>query len=88
MRQVRLFVCALVVAAGVVAGASTALASPAATPPATPGTASCSGLIVALTNHDSGSYGASQNPNSSAGPGYFLRSLSHDAILDVRAEAC
>jgi hypothetical protein len=30
------------------------------------------GQNIALFNHNSGVFGASGNPNSSAGPGYFL----------------
>ena len=52
-------------------GVGASSASAAAPPPfASPG---CGGLIVAQTNHISGFFGASGNPNASAGPGYFIK---------------
>jgi hypothetical protein len=87
MSRVRMFVCTLA-ALGVGAWASTASASPAQTPPPTSGSPSCNGLVVTFENQDSGLFGASGNPNSSAGPGYFLRSDSPAAIAAVREEFC
>jgi hypothetical protein len=70
-------------AAGVVGGSSAgALASPAQTPTPTPGAPSCNGLIIAVFNHESGPFGPSGNPNSSAGPGVFLGQDTHQGILD------
>jgi hypothetical protein len=77
------------IAAAVVSGtAGTALASPAASPEPDPGAASCKGLVVAINNHSSGPFGASANPNASAGPGYFLGESTPDAIAGVRAIFC
>lgn len=42
-----------------------------------------SGTTVALFNHNSGIFGASGNPNASAGPGYFLGTNTSDAVLAV-----
>jgi len=82
MRRIRLVLCGLA-AAGVVGGSNAAaLASPAQSPTPTPGTPSCNGLIIASFNQASGPSGASGNPSSSAGPGYFLGTGTHQAILD------
>jgi hypothetical protein len=81
---------AKVVTGGILAVAAFALsASPAnsAAPPAA-GSPGCNGLIVADTNHMSGPYGASGNPNASAGPGYFLKQGTPDAIQRVREAFC
>ena len=45
--------------------------------PESPG---CRGKIVAYINHISGPSGASGNPASSAGPGYFLKEETHEAV--------
>lgn len=42
-----------------------------------------SGTTVALFNHNSGIFGASGNPNSSAGPGYFLAPNVSGPVLAV-----
>lgn len=82
MRGIRLVLCGLA-AAGVAGGSNVgALASPAQSPTPTPGTPSCNGLIIAVFNQASGPFGASGNPNSSAGPGFFLGTGTHQAILD------
>ena len=82
MRRIRLVLCGLA-AAGVVGGANAgALASPAQSPTPTPGTPSFNGLIIASFNQGSGPFGASGNPNASAGPGFFLGTDTHQAILD------
>jgi hypothetical protein len=60
----------------------------AASPPPVPGTPSCGGLVVAQTNHNSGPFGPSGNPNASAGPGSFLGPDTHAAIAGVRAAEC
>ena len=59
--------------------ASVPLVSTAASagPPADPG---CPGRIVALFNHNSGLGGASGNPESSAGPGYFFHQGTAAAV--------
>jgi hypothetical protein len=54
--------------------------SPAALGQAAPGSNGCKGNIVADTNHVSGIGGASGNPHSSAGPGYFLASGGPGAV--------
>ncbi|HVB04987.1 MAG TPA: hypothetical protein VNF07_01900 [Acidimicrobiales bacterium] len=84
-RRTRLLICeltaTLLLPAAVVVLPTTANAAPSAN-------ASCSGTIVAATNHDSGPFGASGNPNASAGPGYFLHSGAHEGITTIRAEFC
>jgi hypothetical protein len=88
MHGARMLLCTLAAAVGVGAWTAAALASPAQTPPPTAGSPSCNGLVVAFENQDSGPFGASGNPNSSAGPGYFLGSDSPAAIAGVREEFC
>jgi hypothetical protein len=88
MYGVRILLCGPVAATATVVWTAAALASPAKTPPPTVGSASCSGLVVAFENQDSGPFGASGNPNASAGPGYFLGSDSAGAIASVREEFC
>ena len=41
------------------------------------------GPLVAEFNHNSGVFGASGNPNSSAGPGYFLGKDTAEAVQFV-----
>jgi hypothetical protein len=53
-----------------------------------PGTADCQGHLIAISNHSSGSDGASGNPNASAGPGYFLHSSTHAEIAAYVADYC
>jgi hypothetical protein len=60
----------------------------AASPEPTPGTASCKGLVVADTNHNSGPFGPSGNPRASGGPGVFLHQDTHAAIVEARTEDC
>jgi hypothetical protein len=83
--RVKLLISGLLVA-GAVAG--TAPAALADTPTPTPGSPGCVGHIVATTNHNSGQFGASGNPNASAGPGYFLGPSTPAAIAAVRAAFC
>ena len=68
-------------------GAFAFSSSPAlgAAPPAF-GSPGCNGLIVATFNHNS--FGASGNPNASAGPGYFLRQGTAAAVHGVRQGNC
>lgn len=63
-------------------------ASAANSPVPVPGTASCQGHLFAISNHYSGAYGASGNPNASAGPGYFLHSSTHDESVDYADSYC
>jgi hypothetical protein len=82
----RLVLCGLA-AAGVVGGSSAgALGSPAQSPTPTAGTPSCDGLIIAVFNQASGPSGPSGNPDSSAGPGFFLGSDTHEQILEQARE--
>jgi hypothetical protein len=84
MRRIRVVV-AIIVAAGALALLSSSAL--AAAPPSF-GSPGCPGLIVAEFNHNSGVGGASGNPNSSAGPGYFLRQGTASAVHDVQAVFC
>jgi len=82
MYRVRLLVSGLV--AGVfLGGSAAAFGSPAQSPEPVAGTPSCNGLIIALFNHESGADGPSGNPNSSAGPGPFLGSETHEGIEEL-----
>lgn len=54
----------------------------------TPQDPGCQGQIVATFNHDSGPFGASGNPNASAGPGYFLGPDTSAAVQGVMQEFC
>jgi hypothetical protein len=82
MQRIKLLCCGSIAVGVVVASQAVALASPAHTPTPTPGTPSCNGLIVAAFNHESGPFGPSGNPNASAGPGFFLGSGTHEAIVE------
>lgn len=88
MNRTRMLLCAFIVSTALGGWSATALASPAQTPPPTTGSPSCNGLVVAFENQDSGPFGASGNPNSSAGPGYFLGPDSSAAITEVRGIFC
>ena len=79
MRSITKVGVGLMAAVAMGAGASTALAS---------SQQSCVGRVVAATNHNSGAFGASGNPQASAGPGYFFGPGTPDAIAGVRNEAC
>lgn len=71
------------VVAALVTGVAASVFAPVAlgdSPAPVAGNPSCNGLIVALFNHDSGVFGPSGNPTSSAGPGVFLGPDTHDAI--------
>ena len=70
----------------VLATGAAAIAAPSALAGSPGGNHGCNGQIVAETNHFSGLFGASGNPNASAGPGYFFRSENTaDAIQFVRS---
>jgi len=76
------------VAAAVVAASSgAALASPSSPVPVA-GTPDCGGLLFAISNHSSGAYGPSGNPEASTGPGFFLHSDTHAAAAAYRSEYC
>jgi hypothetical protein len=80
MRRARMLFCPLIVAGVVGAWSAAAGASPAQSPEPVAGEPSCNGLIIAAFNHESGPFGPSGNPNSSAGPGSFLGQETHEAI--------
>jgi hypothetical protein len=64
---------------------SAVLALPAARAQNTPipfGEPGCKGRIVATFNHNSGF--AKRNPNASAGPGYFLKQDTSEALHEVQ----
>jgi len=85
--RVRLIVTSLVTAVGLSVFAPTALGdSPANSPEPVAGSPSCGGLIIALFNHDSGAFGPSGNPTSSAGPGPFFGPGTQDAIETLARE--
>jgi hypothetical protein len=44
----------------------------------------CKGHAISLRNHISGAFGASENPKSSAGPGFFLRQATGEAVQEVK----
>lgn len=74
-----------------VLGASLAAAGAAGaakSPIPVPGTSNCQGHLIAISNHSSGSDGASGNANSSAGPGYFLHSSTHADVSAYVASYC
>lgn len=48
----------------------------------------CEGRIVATFNHNSGAFGASGNPNASAGPGFFLKQDTSEAVQAVMDRFC
>ena len=66
----------VLVAVAIVASAPL-LSSTAGAEPAEP---ACGGQLVATLNHNSGIFGASGNPSSSAGPGYFFGSGTAEAV--------
>jgi hypothetical protein len=61
----------LVTAVAMGAGASASLADTVHVP-YPPNQQACGGLVLAATNNQSGSIGASGNTSASAGPGYFF----------------
>jgi hypothetical protein len=89
MYRGRLIFAAFVAAAASAALAPSALAdSPANSPEPVAGDPSCNGLIIASFNHNSGEFGPSGNPTSSAGPGPFLGPDTHDAIVNLARPNC
>ena len=81
MFRAKLLVCGVLVAGAVATSAPVALAAA----PESPG---CAGRTVALINHNSGPFGASGNPNASAGPGYFLGTSTAAAVHAAQAGGC
>jgi hypothetical protein len=71
-------------------GALSGIAVPAwaETPLPEPGSPGCRGHIVATLNHNSGILGASGNPKSSAGPGFFFHQGTAEAVHAVKEGAC
>lgn len=65
--------CAAVVAALVAAGSGSAAAN---SPVPVPGTSSCSGQLVAISNH------------GGHGPGYYLKTETAGVIAEYRDEYC
>jgi hypothetical protein len=80
MRSLKYLATGLVALAAPAVGPSTAFAD-------APSQA-CPGQIVATINHGSGAFGASGNPQASAGPGFFLGSDTAGAIATVRDGFC
>ena len=79
-----------VVTTGVLAAVGLALGTSAARADAPPPVLSpgCEGLIVAATNHESGVFGPSGNPNASTGPGFFFGPNTAEEIQAVRELVC
>jgi hypothetical protein len=88
MSTMRLIALSAIAAAVIGGSAGAALASPAESPYPESGTPSCNGLVLAMSNHAAGAYGASGNSDASAGPGSFLGASTPDAIALVRAYYC
>lgn len=76
--------CAALAASLIAASSGTAANSPVPVP----GAANCQGHLIAISNHSSGADGASGNANASAGPGYFLGSSTHAAIVEYVNSYC
>jgi hypothetical protein len=83
MRRVKLMTaCGLAVTAlGICALPAAAHELEELPPPEGPG---CNGHVVSIRNHSSGLFGASENPNSSAGPGFFLRRNTGETLKQVK----
>ena len=75
------------VTGSIIAAAAFAIPSTSAVAAPLPNEA-CSGQVVALSNHFSGAFGASENPTASAGPGYFLQQDTSETIQAVREGVC
>jgi hypothetical protein len=86
MRRVK-----LMTACGLAVTALSILAMPAAArepePLPSPESSGCQGHQVSVRNHNSGEFGASENPKSSAGPGFFFHQGTGEAVQGVK-EAC
>jgi hypothetical protein len=81
----------LMTACGAAAAALSILAMPAAArePEELPSPEShgCRGHVVSVRNHNSGEFGASENPKASAGPGFFFHEGTGEAVQGVK-ESC
>jgi len=67
----------------VLAAGALGVTAPAALGDANPNSNGCTGNSVANSNHSQSLNGASGNPNSSAGPGYFLGGDSPGSVSDA-----
>ncbi|MGN6169319.1 MAG: hypothetical protein ACTHQQ_14300 [Solirubrobacteraceae bacterium] len=67
----------------VVSAATLAVSAPPALAAANPSSNGCTGNIIASFNQNSGIYGASGNPNASAGPGHFIGGQSPGSVADA-----
>jgi hypothetical protein len=78
----------LMTACGLGVAALSIFAMPAAArepePLPSPESPGCKGHVVSVRNHNSGEFGASENPNSSAGPGFFLHQETGEAVQGVK----
>jgi len=78
----------LMTACGVTLTALSILALPASArePEELPSSEShgCRGHQVSVRNHNSGEFGASENPKSSAGPGFFFHEGTGEAVQGVK----
>ena len=83
-RRVRMLAASGVATAAV---GSFAVVASAATPPPE-GKPGCQGRIVAEFNHNSGVFGPSGNPNSSSGPGFFLKQETSQKVHEVKEAFC
>jgi hypothetical protein len=81
----------LVTACGLAVSALSVVAIPASArepePLPSPESNGCRGHVVSVRNHNSGEFGNSENPNSSAGPGSFFHQGTGEAVQGVK-EAC
>lgn len=71
---------AALLALGVAASSASAIVGGAPEPSESPG---CNGLSVARDNHISGPFGASGNPNASAGLGYFIKGQGDGVPFEI-----
>jgi hypothetical protein len=85
MRRVK-----LMTACGLSAMALSILAMPAAArepePLPSPESPGCNGHVISVRNHNSGEFGASENPKASAGPGFFFHQGTGEAVQAVKGE--
>ena len=86
MRRVK-----LMTACGVAVTALSIFAMPASArepePLPSPESPGCNGQVISVLNHNSGEFGASKNPKSSAGPGFFLHQGTSEAVQAAK-ELC
>ena len=83
MRRVK-----LMMACGMAVTAFSVLAMPAAArepePLPSPESPGCNGHVVSVRNHNSGEFGNSGNPKSSAGPGSFFHQGTGEVVQGVK----